>query len=93
MQDSDQQILAQYVAVMAKLNDMQMTDVGVCISNHEKVLFYRPARTLDLKVVAGDQVKSGSALYRAIHDKCRIVVQMDASLYGVPYVGIGSPIF
>lgn len=92
MQDSDQLILDQYVAVMSKLNDLQMTDVGVCISNVEKVLFYRPARTLDLKVAAGDLVKSGSALYRAIYEKRRIVVQMDASLYGVPYVGIGSPI-
>lgn len=93
MQNSDQQILEQYVNVMSGLNDMQMADVGVCISNQETAIFYRPSRTLDLRVKPGDAVKPGSALYRAIHEKRRIVVQMDASLYGVPYVGIGSPIY
>ncbi|KYZ77934.1 chemotaxis protein [Anaerosporomusa subterranea] len=93
MQNSDQQILEQYVNVLSGLNDMQMADVGVCISNLETYIFYRPSRTLDLRVKPGDAVKPGSALYRAIHEKRRIVVQMDASLYGVPYVGIGSPIY
>lgn len=90
---SDQQLLEQYIRVMSHLNDMQMTDVGVCICNLEEVVYYRPARSLDLKVSSGDPVKPGSALYRAIHERQRTVVQMDASLYGVPYVGIGHPIY
>ena len=78
---------------MATLNDMQLADVGVCICDREKVLFYRPSRTLDLKVAPGDTLKAGSGLYRAIHEKRRVVVvQKDASLYGVPYIGVGSPL-
>lgn len=93
MTNSDQDILNHYVYAMARLNDMQLTDVGVAICDLEKVLFYRPARTLDLKVSPGDAIKPGSALYRAIHEKRRVVVmQKDASLYGVPYVGVGSPL-
>ena len=88
-----QEILQHYVHAMATLNDRQMTDVGVCICDLDKVLFYRPARTLDLKVAPGDAIKPGSALYRAIQEQRRVVVvQADASLYGVPYVGVGSPI-
>ncbi len=93
MRETDQKVMEQYVNVLAKLNDMQLSDVGVCIADCQKVLFYRPARTLDLKVAPGDALKAGSALYRAIQEKRRIIVHMDASLYGVPYVAIGSPVF
>ncbi len=93
MVDNAQEILQHYVYAMATLNDRQLTDVGVCICDREKIIFYRPARTLDLKVAPGDPIKPGSALYRAIHEQKRVVVvQADASLYGVPYVGVGTPI-
>lgn len=93
MDNENEVILEHYTHAMATLNDRQLTDVGVCICDLDKVLFYRPARTLDLKVSPGDTIKPGSALYRAIHEKRRVVVvQADATLYGVPYVGVGSPI-
>jgi hypothetical protein len=93
VKESDQRIMDHYLYAMSKLNDMQMTDVGVCITDREQVLFYRPARTLDLKISPGDVIKPGNAFYRAVHEKRRVVVKMDASLYGVPYLGVGSPIF
>lgn len=93
MDNNNDLILEHYVYAMATLNDRQLTDVGVAICDLEKVLFYRPARTLDLKVAPGDVIKPGSALHRAIYEKSRVVVvQADATLYGVPYVGVGSPI-
>ena len=93
MESSDKAILEHYIYAMATLNDRQLSDVGVCICDLDKVLFYRPARTLDLRVSPGDPIKPGSALYRAIHEQNRVVVvQADATLYGVPYVGVGSPI-
>ncbi len=93
MDNENEVILEHYIYAMATLNDRQLTDVGVCICDLDKVLFYRPARTLDLKVSPGDTIKPGSALHRAIHEKRRVVVvQSDATLYGVPYVGVGSPI-
>jgi len=90
--ETHEQIIAHYVYALAKLNEMQVADVGVCICNLEQVVFYRPARTLDLRVKPGDPVKPGSALHRAIQERRRVTVKMDASLYGVPYVGIGTPI-
>lgn len=92
MDKQDQEILEHFIYSMARLNGMQLSDVGVCICDREKVLMYKPAKTLDLKVTVGDSIKPGSALYRAIHENKRVVVRMDASLYGVPYIGVGSPI-
>ena len=92
MQAAEDLIIAQYINVLSGLNEMQINDVGVCISNLEKALFYRPARTLNLKVTPGDAVKPGSALYRTIKEKKRVVVQVDSTLYGLPYVAVGTPI-
>lgn len=93
VQTADELVLTQYINVLSGLNEMQINDVGVCISNLGTALFYRQARTLDLKVRPGDALKPGSALHRAIHEKRRVVVHVDASLYGVPYVAVGTPIF
>ncbi|SHN63418.1 methyl-accepting chemotaxis protein [Desulfitobacterium chlororespirans] len=93
MPDADgDTLLASHVSVLKNLSDMLMYDVGVCVSNLDEVLFYKPALTLDLKVKPGDRIRSGSALFRAVHEKRRVVIQMDSSLYGVPYVGVGNPI-
>ncbi len=74
MDDNDKNILEHYVYAMATLNDRQLSDVGVCICDLDKILFYRSARTLDLRVSPGDAIKPGSALYRAIHEKSRVVI-------------------
>ncbi|HWQ61997.1 MAG TPA: methyl-accepting chemotaxis protein, partial [Negativicutes bacterium] len=85
--------LQHYIDIMSTLTDRQLSDVGVCICDREKVLFYRPARTLDLKVSPGAVMKPVGALYKALHENRRVVmVQPDASIYGVPYVGVGTPI-
>lgn len=90
--ETNEQILAHYVHALAKLNDMQVADVGVCISNLEQAIFYRSARTLDLKVKPGDLVKPGSGLHRAMQERRRVSFKTDAALYGVPYVVVGTPI-
>ncbi len=90
--ETNEQIIAHYIYALSRLNEMQVADVGVCVCNLEQAVFYRPARTLDLKVKTGDTIKPGSALHRAMQEKRRVTVKMDASLYGVPYVGIGTPI-
>ncbi len=90
--ETNEQIIAHYVHALAKLNEMQVADVGVCISNLEQAVFYRRARTLDLKVQPGDQVKPGSGLHRAMQERRRVCFTLDATLYGVPYVVVGTPI-
>jgi ABC-type transporter Mla subunit MlaD len=91
--ETAQETLQHYINIMSTLTDRQLSDVGVCICDREKVLFYRPARTLDLKISPGAVMKPVGALYKALHENRRVVmVQPDASIYGVPYVGVGTPI-
>ena len=90
--ESDRQILERYVEVLSKLNEMQIADVGVSVSDLEQILYYRPARSLTLKVTAGDALKPGTAIHRTISEGRRISIQVDASVYGVPYVVVSHPI-
>lgn len=92
MEDNDRQILDKYIEVLSRLNDIQTNDVGVCISDREKVLFYRPARTLDFNFSPGGILTPGTAIHRAIHENRRVVYKGDASIFGVPYIAVGSPI-
>jgi len=91
--DNDERVLDEYIKVMSQLNDMQTHDVGVCITDREKIRYYGPARTLDLKVVPGGALKPGSALSRVVNEGKRIVLKQDAALFGVPYVVVCNPIF
>lgn len=93
MQDSDQAIIEHYLYVLARLNDMQLNDVSVGITDREKVIYYRPARTLDLKATVGDSLRPGSAAYRAIHERSRVVIHVESSVYGIAYVAVGTPIW
>lgn len=92
MYEENQEILEHYIYALGKLNDIQANDMGVCIADAEKYLFYRPARGLNLKLVSGEEVNRGTVLYQAMIEERKIIRKMDASLYGVPYIGIGTPI-
>ena len=88
----DGRLIDHYIYVLSRLSGMQVADVGVCICDLDGVVFYKPARSLDLKVEYGDEIRPGSLLYRALHERRRVTAKMDSSLYGVPYVGVGTPI-
>lgn len=92
MLENNREILEHYIYALRSLNDMQLNDMGVCIADCQKFIFYRPARGLDLKIRIGDPVTPGTVLHRAINEKRRVITKMDASLYGVPYIGVGTPI-
>ncbi len=93
MQTTDQDILSQYLYVLAKLNEFVPADYGVTIADREKYLLYQPAKSLDLKVTVGDAIRVGSATHRAITEKKRFFNKIDKSVRGIPYVALANPLF
>ncbi len=79
--------------VSPMINQFTQADLGVAVCDCEKWLLYIPAETLDLKAKVGDPVKEGAAAYIAMREKRRVVQEIDAGLYGVPYIAVGIPIF
>jgi len=93
VQTEDQEILERYLYVMARLNDFVPADYGVTVADCEKYLLYKPAKSLDLKVIVGDAIRSGSATHKAITEKKRFFNKIDKAVRGIPYVALANPIF
>ena len=67
-------------------------EVGVTLTDREKILWYSPSKKLDLKAVPGSELKAGTGIYRAVHENRRVTVRLDKSLYGLPYISMAAPV-
>lgn len=87
-------ILNGFLCSLPYMNELLLGDVGVTLTDCEKYLLAKPGKKLDLKINAGDPLKPGSAVYRAVHERKRVVIRADKSLFGVPYIAVAIiPLF
>ena len=80
------------VKVAPLINQFIQTDMGVAVCDELKWLVYEPAHSLDLGIKAGDPIAVNGAGYLAMQQKERIIVEMDESFYGFPYIAVGYPL-
>jgi archaellum component FlaC len=90
---SSDDILQSYIAVAPAIQDLFVSDVGVSITDREKFLYYKPGKTLDLKVPVGSPVKPGMVTDIAMREKRRVVERKDISLWGVPFIALAIPLY
>ena len=88
-----EEMLNHFCNVWPYLNDLLLSDVSVTLTDREKFVFAKPGKRLDLKINAGDPLKVGSAVKRAIEEKKRILIRADKSLFGVPYIAVAVPLY
>lgn len=86
-------IIDHFAKVLPYLLDLSTGDIGVSLTDKEKYLFYKPGKTLNLKVATGSPLKPGSAVYRAVHERRRVVIRGDKALFGHPYIAVAIPLF
>ncbi len=86
-------IIDHFAKVLPYLLDLSTGDIGVSLTDTEKYLFYKPGKTLNLKVAIGSALKPGSAVYRAVHEGRRVVLKGDKALFGHPYIAVAIPLF
>ncbi|ABO50544.1 methyl-accepting chemotaxis sensory transducer [Desulforamulus reducens MI-1] len=68
-------------------------EVVVVVSDNEKFVYYESGSSLDLGIKIGDPIRQGSITEQILHSKRRVIRKVGSHLYGVPYIGMGSPIF
>lgn len=90
---SDERILEVLLIALPVIQSALDPDAGVTLTDREKFLLYKAGQRLDLKVPHHAPVKPGSGVYRAIHEKRRIDMRFDASLYGIPYTSTAVPVY
>lgn len=86
-------LLNHFMNVLPLINDLTIGDIGVCLTDCEKVLYYKPGKTINLKIEVGRELVPQMAAYQAIHKKQRIVTRIDASLHGVPFIAVAIPLY
>jgi hypothetical protein len=89
----EQEIFSYFEHVLPVIQNTFDCEVGVTLTDCEKILLYRPSKQLDFKIPPGAQLKPGSGIYRAVHEKQRVALKMDKALYGQPYITMAYPIY
>ncbi len=85
--------LEEMLTVAPYLNKFILEDVGVLITDREKVLAYYPGQQLDFGISPGDVIDSEWVVHEVFDKKDRVVIEVDASVCGIPYIGVSNPIF
>ena len=93
MKEQEQEVFGWYEHVLPVIQNVFNGEIGVTLTDCEKIILYCPSKRLDFKITPGAQLKPGSGIYRAVHEKKRIFLKMDKALYGQPYITMATPIY
>lgn len=94
MQEENQAILDKLLFSLPVLQTVMDYEIGVCLTDGEKILLYKPAKNLDLKVPIGSKIDAGSGVYKIIHErKGRISVRVDKAVRGIPYIATAGAVY
>ncbi|MBP1763421.1 MAG: yfmS 9 [Firmicutes bacterium] len=81
-----------YLQVLPLIHFLFNKEVGVTLTDREKILLYLPAENLDLQCPAGSALIAGTGIYRAVHEGKRVAARVDKKFYGIPYIAMAVPI-
>ncbi|MFB5191299.1 LytTR family DNA-binding domain-containing protein [Alicyclobacillus fastidiosus] len=85
---TDLSIFAQLSQV---LTDWVPEAASIAIADRERYVVYRPG-THDLRIEPGELVRKGSVAEQVFRQQGRVELDVDSSLFGVPYHGLGYPL-
>jgi DNA-binding LytR/AlgR family response regulator len=80
-----------FLALEQVLAEWIPPDASVAVAAQEQYVRYRPGE-FDLRLKPGDRVRPGSVAERVLRSGQRIETEVDASVYGMPYHGVGYPL-
>ena len=91
-QNDKNALLSALLAVAPILNDLYYDDICVSVNDRQKILAYYPGKTFDLGTKVGVQIEKNWLISLAMEKKKKVIKEQDASVIGIPYVGIALPI-
>ena len=85
-------ILEAFKTVTPILPQLMTQRVGMVVADREKWLASNSIKEIAAQVTVGEPIKDGAAVAVAMREKRRVVVQVGAEVYGVPYVAVSMPL-
>ncbi|GAB6107585.1 methyl-accepting chemotaxis protein [Fusibacter bizertensis] len=85
--------LSQMIDFSPIIQSLVIRDTAVAVTDLHEYVYYTKGKELDHHVKSGDPVKPGSLVAKAMSSRQKQTSVVDASLFGIPYVGTAIPIF
>lgn len=85
-------MLKYFMYFLPIISELFNSDVAMAVTDREKYLLYKPGVTLDMQIAPGTEVKSGTAVQRAMDERKRVTLKGDQEKFGVPYIASAIPI-
>lgn len=79
--------------LIQSLSEILPQEPSIAVSDQNHYLLYKPSKNIDLKILPGEQLKPGSVSELAVRERHRVMSFVPADVFGVPYFGLGTPIF
>lgn len=73
------------------LQDWIPDTASIAVANRHRYIAYRPGAH-DLRIVPGEAVRPGSIAERVFAKRDRVESDVDSSVFGIPYHGLGYPL-
>lgn len=82
-----------FVRMAPVLNRLFLMDVFVAVSDTETILAYKAAKTFDIGIKAGERIKEGTSLAKAMKERKEEILEVSKEVLGVAYKTITEPFF
>lgn len=93
MNEENQAVLEKVAMVLPMVQAAIGHEVGVALTDREKILLYKPAKDLDLHTQVHSPLREGTGLYRIIHESLpHVTMKVDKALHGVAYTAKAGPV-
>lgn len=78
--------------IIQAISDSFPQDASIAIADQSRFIFYKPGRSIDLKIKPGDEILEGTLTGLALKKRTRLSRFLQKSPFGVPYYAISTPI-
>ncbi|WP_062351332.1 LytTR family DNA-binding domain-containing protein [Bacillus kwashiorkori] len=72
--------------------DIFPSETSIAVADKNKFVYYRPSQLINLQIKPGDEIRKGSATYKALLSKQRIFTYIDSNVFGISYFGLSVPV-
>ncbi|CAM3778937.1 LytTR family DNA-binding domain-containing protein [Alicyclobacillus pomorum] len=72
------------------LKDWIPETASIAVADHHQYVYYAPGE-YDLRIRPGEPVRPGSVADRVFRERTRVASDVDSSVFGIPYYGMGYP--
>ncbi len=86
-------LLEAFAVAAPYIKELYPQDLVMGVVDTEKYLSYVPGETFDLGIKIGDPIKEGSAVYKAMKARDKVITYLGKEVWGIPAKAIAVPVF